>query len=215
MDGDLLISEIFLSLQGEGTRAGRPCAFVRLAGCDVGCRWCDTPYAHAGGTQMSRLQVLGRVDEMDCPLVEVTGGEPLIQPAVLALMRELCDDGREVLLETSGTRDIAPVDERVVRIMDVKCPASGVTERMHWANLDQLRGVDEVKFVLADRADYDFAREILTRHELSKRCTVLMGAVSDRLSPAKVAEWILADGLDVRLNLQWHKILYPDKDRGV
>lgn len=214
MSDELLVSEIFRSIQGEGLRAGRPCVLVRLAGCDVGCAWCDTPHARTGGEAMTIPAVLARVAELGGPLVEVTGGEPLAQPGALTLLGALCEAGYETLLETSGTVDIAPVDPRVVRIVDVKCPSSGVTETMHWANLDVLRSVDEVKFVLADRADYDFAREVIARYGLTDRCAVLLGAVADRLAPAELAEWILADRLDVRLQLQLHKLVWPGEDRG-
>jgi 7-carboxy-7-deazaguanine synthase len=210
----LSISEIFLSVQGESTRAGLPCAFVRLAGCDVGCRWCDTTYARQGGEKMELPAVLARVQEMACPLLEVTGGEPLAQPEALELLKELCDAGYEVLLETSGTVDIAAVDPRVVRIVDVKCPSSGVTQKMLWENLRVLRPRDEVKIVLADRADYDFAKDVIARYDLTRCCTVLLGAVAGSLSLADLAAWILADRLAVRLNVQLHKMIWPAEERG-
>ncbi len=215
MSETLQVSEVFLSIQGEGTRAGRPCTLIRLAGCDLRCRWCDTAYAWEGGEAMTIEEIVDRVRQLGCRLVEVTGGEPLIQPATPALLARLCEDGWEVLLETSGTRDITVAAEPVVRIVDVKCPGSGVSERNLWANLEHLRRGDEVKFVLVDRADYLFARDVIERHDLPGRCSVLMGAVAGRLGPAELAAWILADKLPVRLNVQLHKVLWPERERGV
>lgn len=211
----LHLSEIFISLQGEGTRAGRPCVLVRLAGCNLRCRWCDTRYAFDEGTPTAVQAVLDRVAELHCPLVELTGGEPLLQPDSLELLRRLADAGYEVLLETSGERDIAPVDPRVVRIVDVKCPGSGMAERNRWENLEQLRPHDEVKFVLAGSEDYDYARDVIARYDLARRCTVLMGAVAGELDPAELAAWIVRDRLPVRLQVQLHRILWPGADRGV
>lgn len=215
MSKTLNISEIFLSIQGEGTRAGRPCVMVRLAGCDVHCAWCDTPQAQAGGEAMTLEGVVEQVRQLDCPLVEVTGGEPLVQSASPALLSRLCDEGWEVLLETSGTKDICPLDRRVVRIVDVKCPSSGAGGKMLWANMAELGPGDEVKFVLADRADYDFACRVIARYDLVRRCAVLLGPVEGRLAAAELAGWILADHLAVRLNVQLHRILWPSRDRGV
>jgi len=215
MSDMLQVNEIFLSLQGEGVRAGRPCVLIRLAGCDLRCDWCDTQYAYEQGEPMSIDAICSAVAELGCGLVEVTGGEPLIQPATPALLTALCDAGYEVLLETSGAHDISGIDDRVVRILDVKCPASGEADKMHWVNLDHLRSGDEVKFVLADRDDYGYARDVIDRYGLSNRCTVLMGPVADRLGPAELAAWILADRLRVRLNLQLHKTLWPARERGV
>ncbi|NLF30146.1 MAG: radical SAM protein [Planctomycetes bacterium] len=211
----LIVNEIFLSLQGEGTRAGRPCVLVRLTGCDVGCRWCDTRHARDEGEEMTIDAIEAAVAQFGCPLVEVTGGEPLMQAGATALLTVLCDAGYEVLLETSGAYDIAPVDPRVVRIVDVKCPSSGAAEAMRWSNLEGLRASDEVKFVLAGRDDYDYARAVLDRHRLAALCTVLMGPVAGHLEAAELAAWICEDRLPVRLNLQLHKILWPDSERGV
>lgn len=211
----LHLTEIFISLQGEGTRAGRPCVLVRLAGCNLRCRWCDTRYAFDEGTPTTVQAVLDRVAELHCPLVELTGGEPLLQPDSLELLRRLADAGYEVLLETSGERDIAPVDPRVVRIVDVKCPGSGMAERNRWENLEQLRPHDEAKFVLAGREDYDYARDVIARYDLARRCTILMGAVAGELDPAELAAWIVRDRLPVRLQVQLHRILWPGTDRGV
>ena len=215
----LKVNEIFLTIQGEGTRAGLPCVLVRLSGCNLRCRWCDTRYAWSEGRPMALEDVLAEVRRLRCRRVELTGGEPLLQAAALELLSRLCEDGMEVLLETNGSVDIGPVDERVVRIMDVKCPSSGADGATRWENVALLRPRDEVKFVLADRADYEFARGLVHRHQLAGRCPVLFSPVmvgpDAQLEPALLAKWVLEDGLDVRLSLQLHKILWPGKDRGV
>jgi len=214
----LNVCEIFLSIQGEGTRAGLPCTLVRLAGCNLRCRWCDTPYALEGGREMSIEEILAEVQRLGCRRVELTGGEPLIQDASRELLTRLCDDGCDVLLETNGTVDISDVDERVARIVDVKCPSSGESATTMWANMERLRPTDEVKFVVADRADYEFAREAAAARGLPRRCAVIFSPVMDRgaaaLPPARLAEWVLADGLDVRVGLQLHKIIWPNAERG-
>ena len=215
MRDSLKISEIFLSIQGEGVRAGRPCVLVRLAGCDLHCEWCDTRYASKDGREMSPQAVMDRVAELGCPLVEVTGGEPLLQSAATKLLTQLCDTGYETLLETSGAKDISGVDPRVVRIVDIKGPSSGESQSMCWENMAHIRPMDEVKFVIADRIDYDSAHDVIARYDLAGRCTVLMGTVAGRLDPAELADWILDDRAPVRLNVQLHKILWPGKDRGV
>ncbi len=211
----LRVSEIFLSLQGESSRAGLPCVLVRLAGCNLSCAWCDTPHARneESGEAMSLDAVLAKVAEFPCRRVEVTGGEPLLQPAAGELLTRLCDAGYETLLETNGSVDLTVVDRRVRRIVDVKCPSSRHVEDNRWANLDVLGDHDEVKFVLADREDYDFARRIVSEHRLERRCAVFFSPVWERLAAATLAEWILADGLDVRLGLQWHKIIWPGETR--
>ena len=215
MNETLTVNEIFLSIQGEGTRAGRRCAFVRLTGCNLRCSWCDTRYAWSEGKEMSLDAVLEQVVKLACPLVEVTGGEPLAQASTPALLERLCESGYETLLETNGSLDISAVDARVVRIVDFKCPSSGRQDANRWPNADLLTPRDEVKFVLADRRDYDFARDAIQRHGLAKRCEVIFSPVLDRLPPAKLAQWIIADRLPVRLGLQLHKFIWPDKDRGV
>lgn len=211
----LKVSEIFLSVQGEGTRTGRPCAFVRLAGCNLRCNWCDTRYAWQDGQEMSLKDVLDEVGKLGCPLVEVTGGEPLDQPAAFELLRELAEAGYETLLETNGSIDISPVDSRVVRIVDIKCPSSGAKSANCWANVQALTSGDEVKFVIADREDYEFAAETLGEYGLTDRCVVLFSPVGGILDPAELAKWILSDRLNVRLNLQLHRIIWPDVDSGV
>jgi 7-carboxy-7-deazaguanine synthase len=212
---ELNVSEIFLSIQGEGGATGLPCVIVRLAGCNLRCDWCDTAYAQQGGQAMSVEQILARVEQFPCRRVEVTGGEPLLQPAAGELLTQLCDRGWTVLLETNGSQDISTVDSRVVKIVDFKCPSSGQQDANRWSNVAALAPRDEVKFVLADRADYDYAKEKLAACNLRSRCAVIFSPVFGRLDPAELARWILADGLDVRLGLQLHKIIWPGRDRGV
>jgi len=212
--GALSVCEIFLSLQGEASRMGLPCAFVRLAGCNLRCDWCDTTYAYQAGQDMTVDDVMARLAKFDCRRVELTGGEPLCQPAAPDLMRRLCDAGYEVLLETNGSRDISIVDSRVARIVDFKCPSSGATQANLWSNVEHLRATDEVKFVLADRGDYNFAVAAVRDRRLLERCQVIFSPVHGRLAPADLAEWILAEGLDVRLGLQLHKLLWPGEPRG-
>ncbi len=213
----LLISEIFRSIQGESTRTGLPCVLVRLAGCNLECSWCDTLYARdeAAGERTTIDDVLQKVAELHCPRVEVTGGEPLLQAGTCELLQRLCDAGYETLLETNGSLDIRGVDRRVRRIVDVKCPSSGQSEGNLWENLSLLTERDEVKFVIAERSDYDFARRIVAEHELIQRCEVIFSPGWARLAAAVLAEWILADHLDVRVGLQLHKIIWPDKKRGI
>jgi 7-carboxy-7-deazaguanine synthase len=211
----LRVTEIFHSIQGESSYAGQPCVFVRLTGCPLRCTWCDTDYAFYGGSECSIDEVLAKVHTYGCRLVEVTGGEPLVQPESLPLMTRLCDAGYTVLLETSGAVDIAPVDPRAHVILDVKCPGSGMTDRMHWPNLSQLAAKDEAKFVLADRADYDWAREILAQYDVASRCSVLFSPVFGALDVRELAEWILADCLPVRFQLQMHKYIWAPDMRGV
>ncbi|MEC4890922.1 MAG: 7-carboxy-7-deazaguanine synthase QueE [Nitrospira sp.] len=209
------VTEIFFSIQGESTYAGQPCVFIRLTGCPLRCTWCDTEYSFYGGTLLSVDALLAQVAQYGCRLVEVTGGEPLAQPESLPLIARLCDEGYTVLLETSGAIDIEPVDRRAHIILDVKCPGSGMTDRMHWPNLDQLTAKDEAKYVLASRADYDWAREMVARYRLADRCTVLFSPVFGSLDPRQLAEWILADRLPVRFQLQLHKYIWAPDMRGV
>lgn len=204
----LRITEIFLSLQGETSRVGLPTVFVRLSGCPLRCRWCDTPYSFQGGETLALGEVMARVAAYGTPTVCVTGGEPLAQKNCLALLAALCDAGYSVSLETSGALDIAGVDARVARIVDIKAPGSGEVARNRWQNLEHLTGRDEVKFVLADRADYEWARTTLRAHALETRCPVLFSPVAGELAPAQLAEWILADRLPVRMQVQLHKILW-------
>lgn len=211
----LTVNEIFHSVQGESTRAGEPCVFVRLTGCNLRCVWCDTAYAFHEGTSMSLEDVVARVATYGCGLVEITGGEPLLQPEAVPLMRALLDAGYRVMIETGGSLPIDDVPEGVARIVDVKCPGSGEAARNRWENLRVLRPGDEVKFVLADRADYDWARERVRERALTAVCPVLFSPVHGQLSARSLAEWVLADRLQVRVQLPLHKILWPDLPRGV
>ena len=212
----LQVTEIFYSIQGESTWAGSPCSFVRLTGCPLRCRWCDTAYAFQGGESLGVEEVVARVAELACPLVEVTGGEPLLQEDVYPLLSALRDRGLTVLLETGGHIGVERVPDGVVKIIDVKCPGSGESARSHWPNLDLLGPADEVKFVIGDRADYEFAREVVDRHQLAGRCAaVLFSPVHDVLAPPELASWILADRLPVRLQLQVHKYIWGAHARGV
>jgi 7-carboxy-7-deazaguanine synthase len=212
----LTINEIFHSIQGESTHAGRPCVFVRLTACDLRCSWCDTPYAFHEGRKMTVDEVVAGVDAFGCPMVEITGGEPLLQPDVYPLMQRLLDGGHTVMLETGGHRSIAKVPPAVVRIVDVKCPGSGEADKNDWSNLDLLTPIDEVKFVIKDRLDYGFARDVIARHTLPGRCAaVLMSPVHGVLPPRDLAEWILEDRLPVRLQLQAHKYIWSPETRGV
>jgi 7-carboxy-7-deazaguanine synthase len=216
MDAVLTINEIFHSIQGESTHSGRPCVFVRLTACDLRCSWCDTPYAFTEGTKVSVDDVVERVEEYGCDLVEITGGEPLLQQDVYPLMRRLLDSGRTVMVETGGHRSIKDVPPEVVRIVDVKCPGSGESDKNHWENLDLLTPRDEVKFVIRDRADYEYAREVVARHHLVGRtAAVLFSPVHDVLPSRDLAAWILADRLPVRLQLQAHKYIWDANTRGV
>lgn len=207
----LRVSEIFHSLQGESTRAGLPTVFVRLTGCPLRCDWCDTSHAFSGGTQMSLPAILEQVAAFACPTVCVTGGEPLAQAGCLPLLAALCDAGHSVSLETSGALDIGGVDARVSRIVDLKAPDSGESAKNRWENLDLLRPTDELKFVLASRADYDWAVAACRERRLFGRCPILFSPVWDSLPPRQLAEWILADRLPVRMQLQLHKILWGEE----
>jgi 7-carboxy-7-deazaguanine synthase len=212
----LTINEVFHSIQGESTHTGRPCVFVRLTACNLRCSWCDTPYAFTEGRKVSVDDVLVEVERYGCALVEITGGEPLLQPEVYPLMERLLEQGRTVMLETGGHMSIEGVPRDVVKIVDVKCPGSGESERNDWANFDRLAAHDEVKFVIKDRADYEFAREVVRRHGLTARvAAVLFSPVHGVLEPKTLAAWILEDRLAVRLQLQAHKYIWGAEVRGV
>ena len=212
----LTINEIFYSVQGESSYAGQPCVFVRLTACDLRCSWCDTEYAFYEGRKQALDDVFDAVASYDCPLVEVTGGEPLLQEDVYPLMQGLLDRGKKVLLETGGHRDTSRVPGEVVTILDVKCPGSGESGRNDWSNLERLRPHDEVKFVIKDRADYDWAREVLERHGLGQRAAAIhLSPVHGVLDPKTLSEWVLADRLPVRVQLQIHKYIWSPTTRGV
>jgi 7-carboxy-7-deazaguanine synthase len=212
----LVIHEIYASIQGESTFAGLRCAFIRTTGCNLRCVWCDTPQAFHGGTRMRRQDVLARALALDTPLVELTGGEPLLQPGAMPLLSELCDAGKTVLVETSGEADVAGVDPRVHKIMDLKCPGSGEVARNRWTNLEHIGPGDEIKFVLADRSDYEWMREVLAARLLPTRTpNLLASAVFGKLATRDLVAWVLEDRLPVRVQLQLHKFIWKPDATGV
>jgi len=212
----LQVFEIYVSIQGESTHVGRPCVFVRLAACDLRCSWCDTPYAFSGGKKMSIDEVLAEVRALQCGLVELTGGEPLLQKETIPLMQRLRDEGFEVLVETGGHLPIHDLPAGVHAIMDVKCPGSGEAAKMHWPNLDVLSKAHEVKFVIKDRADYDYARDVIATHDVAARAgEVLLSPVHGVLAADELARWMLADHLPARLQIQTHKYIWSPETRGV
>jgi 7-carboxy-7-deazaguanine synthase len=213
----LRVTEIFRSIQGESSHAGRPCAFVRLTGCPMRCTWCDSEYTFAGGDHISIEDVMRQVRAFGCQLVEVTGGEPLAQKGAFELVRRLCDEGFEVLIETGGYVSTEDVDERAKIILDVKCPASGESERNHWPNLERLRADrDEVKFVVADRRDWEFARGVIEKYQLERRSlAVLISPVWGETDLRELADLVASSGLDVRMQLQMHKYVWGPETRGV
>ena len=206
----LRVTEIFLSLQGESTRMGLPCAMVRLTGCNLRCVWCDTAYAFEGGTTMGLDEIVGQVEAFGVRRVEITGGEPLLQKGAPRLAERMLALGYEVLCETSGERDIAVMPEGVRRIVDLKCPGSGECARNDWANLDRLRPGDELKFVVADQKDFDWAVDVVKKNNLTERVPVHISPVWEQVEPAQVADWILKSGIDLRLSLQQHKLLWGE-----
>ena len=212
----LTVNEIYLSIQGESTWVGRPCVFVRLTFCDLRCNYCDTEYAFYDGKKRTLDNILEEVATFDCRLVEITGGEPLLQKNVLPLMAMLCDSRYTVLLETSGAHDISKVDPRVHRIMDLKTPGSGEVDKNCWPNIDHLTPRDEVKFVMGTREDYEWAREKLQRYDLASRChAVLFSPIFAQIDSRQIVEWILEDKLNVRFQLQMHKFIWSPTQRGV
>ena len=213
--GTLMIHEIFESIQGESSHVGRRCLFIRLTFCNIRCSYCDTEYAFYEGREMLIEEILAEARRIECRLVEITGGEPLFQPQVHDLMRRLCDEGFEVLLETGGSLSIHNVDRRVKRIVDFKCPSSKMAKKNYWENVHDLKAEDEVKFVIGDREDYEWSKQKVEEYRLRDRCSVLMSVVFGELEPVQLAEWILQDKLDVRFQLQVHKYIWNPETRGV
>jgi 7-carboxy-7-deazaguanine synthase len=213
----LRVTEIFRSIQGESTHAGRPCSFVRLTGCPMRCVWCDSEYTFTGGEHMTMDDVLAKVRSFNCKLVEVTGGEPLAQREAFTLIERLCDEGYEVLIETGGYVSTEKLDPRAKVILDVKCPASGEEARNHWPNMERLRAdKDEVKFVVADHGDWEYAREIIKRYDLERRAaSVLISPVWQAVDLKELADWISSSGMNVRMQLQMHKQIWGAEARGV
>lgn len=212
----LVVHEIYASVQGESTFAGLPCTFVRLTGCNLRCTWCDTPQAFYGGKRLRRAEVLEQALATGTRLVELTGGEPLLQPGALPLMQELCDAGRTVLVETSGEADVSGVDPRVHVIMDLKAPGSGESHRNRWSNLEHLEAGDEIKFVLADRVDYEWMRDTVRERCLGDRGLALLAScVWGKLAPKDLVDWVLADALPVRVQIQMHKVIWGAEAQGV
>ena len=211
----LIVNEIFKSIQGESSYTGRPCIFIRLTGCNLRCSWCDTEYAFYEGQPKSVKDIMAAIDPLGVPLVEITGGEPLLQSEVYDLMNALLAKNYEVLLETGGGVSIAKVPKRVIKILDVKCPGSGEDAKNLWGNLDHLHPHDEVKFVLKDRADYEWSREVLQRRDIHQKAQVLFSPVYDTLGLKELATWVLADNLPVRVQTQLHKIIWGKDAIGV
>ena len=212
----LTVHEVYLSVQGESTHVGRPCVFVRLTACDLRCVWCDTPYAFTGGKKMPIDDVIAEVRKLQCSLVELTGGEPLLQPDAIPLMQRLIDEGFEVLLETGGHLPIDRVPAGVHAIVDVKCPGSGEASKMHWPNLDLITRDHEVKFVIADRRDYEYARDVIVTHDLGSRAgAVLLSPVHDVQPAHELVQWMLEDHVPARLQIQAHKYIWTPETRGV
>ncbi len=209
------ISEIFTSIQGESSFAGLPCTFIRFAGCNLRCHYCDTPYALEGGMELEPDQIVSKVRECGISLNEITGGEPLLQEECYFLIRLLLNEGNTVLLETNGSIALDRVDRGVIKIMDMKCPSSGMTEQMDFSNINYLSRQDEVKFVIGSREDFDWARKVICDYELLDRCKVLISPLQPNLEAKQAAQWILEEKLPVRLQLQLHKIIWPNNDRGV
>jgi 7-carboxy-7-deazaguanine synthase len=216
LDLCLKMTEVYKSIQGESTWAGLPCVFLRTARCNLRCTWCDTTYSFEGGESISIGRLIEQCEAHHCPLIEITGGEPLVQPNVTPLSGCLVERGYTVLVETSGSLPINVLPEGVITIMDIKCPGSGEAAKNHWPNIEYLGPRDEVKFVVADRADYEWSREVIGRYDLAARChAVLMSPVIGSVAPPELAQWIVDDGLPVRFQLQLHKLIWPPDQRGV
>ena len=214
-EGKLRINEIFFSIQGESTYAGLPCVFVRLTYCNLRCSYCDTEYSFHEGEWRNLDDIINEVKSYKCKLVEVTGGEPLLQDNVHPFMKRLCDEGMDVMLETGGHMDIMRVDKRVKRIMDIKCPSSGETDKMFWQNINHINSNDQIKFVVGTREDYQFAKDTIAKYKLAGLCPLLISPVFGKIDLEQLAGWILQDNLDVRMQLQMHKYIWQPDKRGV
>ena len=211
----LKINEIYYSVQGESTKAGLPCVFIRLTYCNLRCSYCDTEYAFYEGYDSSVNEVINEVAKYNCKLVEVTGGEPLVQKETIELMKRLCDDGYELMIETGGSLSIENIDERVKIIMDLKCPSSNMVKKNLYENINYLKPIDEVKFVIGTREDYEWTKDILNQYKLSEKCEILFSVVFGELEPLTLVNWILEDKLNVRFQLQMHKFIWSPQERGV
>lgn len=211
----LKVNEIYYSVQGESTKAGLPCVFIRLTWCNLRCTYCDTEYAFYDGKNFTIEEILTEVKKYNCKLVEVTGGEPLVQKESIDLMKILCDEGFEVLIETGGSLSIKNIDERVKIIMDLKCPSSGMLKKNLYENINYLKPEDELKFVIGSREDYEWTKEIITKFELNNKCLVLCSVVFGKLEPVELVNWILEDNLNVRYQLQMHKFIWNPETKGV
>jgi 7-carboxy-7-deazaguanine synthase len=207
------ITEIYLSIQGESSYAGLPCVFVRTTGCDLRCGWCDSEFTFTGGSTMTLDRIMAEVGKYNCELVELTGGEPLLQPEIYELATGLADSGHTVLIETGGHRDISKLDSRVIRIVDLKCPASGECEKNLWSNLERLRPIDEVKFVIADHGDYEWSLKTIREHGLEDRVNLLISTAFGMIESSQVVAWMLEDKLRARFQLQLHKYIWPPDAR--
>lgn len=210
----LKVNEIFYSIQGESSFAGFPCVFIRLTGCNLRCTYCDTKYAYKEGRNMAVEEIVELVNHYECPLIEITGGEPLLQEETPQLAQNLTENGFRVLVETNGTQNIDLLRGDVIRIVDIKTPGSGESDKTDWQNLNRLDPKDEVKFVLSSRADYNWAKEIIHTHRLNEEVSVFLSPAHEKQSPSELARWILESRLNVRLQLQLHKVLWPDQQRG-
>ncbi|MCH7515554.1 MAG: radical SAM protein [Bacteroidetes bacterium] len=211
----LKVNEIYFSVQGESSRAGLPCVFVRLTYCNLRCTYCDTEYAFYEGEDRSVDEIINEVKKYGCNLVEITGGEPLVQEESLNLMKKLCSEGFDVMLETAGNMQICNVDDRVNIIMDLKCPSSGMMKKNLYENINHLKKTDELKFVIGDREDYDWMNEMIIQYDLTNKCKILVSVVFDKLEPLALVNWVLEDKLDVRFQLQMHKFIWQPETKGV
>lgn len=211
----LKVNEIFYSIQGESSKAGLPCVFIRLTYCNLRCTYCDTEYAFYEGTDKSIEEIINEIKKYNCNLVEITGGEPLFQNESIKLMKRLCDDGFEVMLETSGSLPINEVDKRVMIIMDLKCPSSKMMKKNLYENINYIKPNDEIKFVIGTREDYEWTKQIISKYDLTKKCTVLLSVVFNQLEPITLVNWILEDKLNVRFQLQMHKYIWNPEMKGV